>query len=102
MADKPLSPFQIRNLGPSSQPTAGEGALIQISGPAYDRTISDNPAATLRYQDEDNDTIIVCCTGHLISHPFTLMPIIAWILGRAGRQAERAYTSTLGKKFEEE
>ena len=72
MADEKLPPFQIRNLESSNKHSSGQDALVRISGPTYDRTISDNPAATLRYMDEDNDTIIVSCTADSITYHLIL------------------------------
>ena len=59
MSEQMLSPFQIRNLEPSSQASTGQDNLVRISAPGYDSTISKNPDAKLRYKDEENDTIIV-------------------------------------------
>ena len=52
-----LSPFQIRNLRPT-QSKATEDSLVRISAPGYDETISMNPAAKLRYQDDDEGDLI--------------------------------------------
>lgn len=58
-----LPKFHVRNLRSSNQPvekTDSLGSLVKISAPAYDMTISNNPAATLKYRDEDGDKITVC------------------------------------------
>ncbi len=53
-----LPKFHIRNLRPSSLPTASQDTLVQINAPCYDETISDCPAATLKYHDEDDGDLI--------------------------------------------
>ena len=60
MSDNLLSPFHIRNLNSPNEASADQLALVRISAPGYDKTISDNPAATLKYEDEEHDTIVVC------------------------------------------
>ena len=52
-----LSPFHIRNLRPT-QPKMTQDSLVRISAPGYDKTISTNPAARLKYEDEDDSAII--------------------------------------------
>ncbi|KAK0516910.1 hypothetical protein JMJ35_000065 [Cladonia borealis] len=52
-----LSPFHIRNLRPT-QPKMTQDSLVRISAPGYDKTISTNPTARLKYQDEDDSAII--------------------------------------------
>lgn len=52
-----LSPFHIRNLRPS-QPKMTQDSLVRVSAPGYDKTISDNSAARLKYHDEDDGAII--------------------------------------------
>lgn len=53
-----LPPFHIRNLRPSSLPTATQDTLVRINAPCYDETISSHPAATLKYYDEEDGDII--------------------------------------------
>jgi hypothetical protein len=67
-----LPPFRIRYLrasqnpsGPdlgddylSSSPEAGIGAVVQITGPQYDKIISAHPDAILTYMDEDDGEVI--------------------------------------------
>ena len=53
-----LPPFHIRNLRPLSLPQASQDTLVQINAPYYDETISDCPAATLKYHDEDDGDLI--------------------------------------------
>ena len=52
-----LSPFHIRNLRPT-QPKLTQDSLVRVSAPGYDKTISTNSAARLKYQDEDDGGII--------------------------------------------
>ena len=52
-----LSPFHIRNLRPT-QPKMTQDSLVRVSAPGYDKTISTNSAARLKYQDEDDGGII--------------------------------------------
>ena len=52
-----LSPFHIRNLRPT-QPKMTQDSLVRVSAPGYDKTISNNSAARLKYQDEDDGAII--------------------------------------------
>lgn len=59
MSASMLPKFHIRNLRSSNQPAESQNTLVRISALAYDTTISDHPAATLRYRDEEGDKIIV-------------------------------------------
>ena len=52
-----LPPFHIRNLRPT-QPKMTQDSLVRISAPGYDKTISTDPAARLKYEDEDDSAVI--------------------------------------------
>ena len=59
-----LPPFYIRNL---RLPSQQQDALVRISPVGYDNTISSQPAAMLKYPDEDDgDTITVGSSQELI------------------------------------
>ena len=58
-----LPSFIIRNLHSPLDPSS---SIVEITAPTYDATISTNPSATLRYQDEDHDTITVGSSAELI------------------------------------
>lgn len=63
-----LPPFQIRNLRSPIQPntSATQDNLVRVSAPGYDQTISNHPSATLKYQDEERDTITIGSSSELI------------------------------------
>lgn len=62
-----LAPFQIRNLRSSIQSTSRDTQdnVVRVSGPGYEKTISTNPDASLRYRDEDGDKITVSLYKHV-------------------------------------
>ncbi|KAI9822382.1 MAG: hypothetical protein M1827_000101 [Pycnora praestabilis] len=51
------SDLKEHRLSPSTSGPDGDG-VVQISAPAYDKTISINPGATLSYMDEDDGEVI--------------------------------------------
>lgn len=73
-----LPKFHVRNLRSSSQPSKSRDSLVLISAPTYDTTISDHPAAALKYRDEDGDDITVR-TWTLSPSPFITDGHQAWI-----------------------
>lgn len=82
-----LPPFHIRNLW--SLPKDSQETLVRINAPYYDDTISHNPAATLRYLDEDDgDLITVAILQPESLYLFWLTPThTAWLLQRADGEA---------------
>ena len=63
-----LPSFRVRNLRrppgsptrslPGSFPRINYDAIVRITAPEYDSTISDHPEATLNYVDEDDGELI--------------------------------------------
>lgn len=80
-----LPPFQIRNLRSPIQPntSAAPDSFVRISAPAYDKTISNHTTATLKYQDDEQDTITIGSSSELVSRLEEPVP-------RQSGKAERA------------
>ena len=82
-----LPPFHIRNLW--SPLKESQETLVRINAPYYDDTISHNPAAALKYYDEDDgDLITVASLQPESLCLLRLTPIhTAWLLQRADGEA---------------
>lgn len=55
-----LRPFRVENLhGPEGVERDQEDKVVRLTAPTYDATISSNPRASLKYDDEEGDEVTV-------------------------------------------
>ena len=54
-----LPSFRITNLQSKASDYDDEKHVVQLTGPTYDFTVSSNPRATLKYNDEEGDLVTV-------------------------------------------
>ena len=92
-----LPPFQIRNLRSPIQPNtlSPRNDLIRVTGQGYDQTISNHPAATLKYQDEEQDIITIGSSSELIQKLGESVPQQPHKLSRVGRDRNPMAIATM-------
>ena len=93
-----LPPFRIRNLRRSNSAADTEThgmlstdlgapdhhAIVQVSAPEYDATVSTHPEATLKYMDEDDGEVITV-RSCLTPPPVPLLTLFqGWLISRTG------------------
>lgn len=55
-----LPPFRVANLrGLPDYKSTLHGKVIRLSAPTYDATLSENPQASLKYDDDDGEVVTV-------------------------------------------